>query len=171
MTRSVTRRGVAVALVALASMLGACTTGSGKTFPGGIDGAIPASGSMIPDATLQVTPGISFTLEKLALTGLGLAALKVVYDPLAPNWDIQQASLDADTYYVKLMAKRFRTGGDGEAVMIMRRRAIELQRGGGYQGYKLLDYAEGIESSTPVSQKYAEGIIRLVRAGSAAAAP
>ena len=150
----------------LAAMLGsaACTTGGGTTHPHSIEGHVPTSGSFIPPTTIQVSPNYAFTLEKLAIAGLGALAIHVVYDPLAPNWDVQQAALDENTYYVKLQAKRFRTGGDGEAMMVMKRRATQLQRAGGYQSYKILDYAEGIESHTLIAQKYSEGIIQLVKA-------
>lgn len=158
-----TRTPVSLLLVAMLS-LSACTTGGGKTYPGGIEGNIPTTGSIIPPTTIQVTPNYAFTLEKLAVAGLGALAIHFVYDPLSPNWSVQQAELDANTYYVKLQAKRFRVGGDGEAMMVMKRRAVQLQRAGGYESYRILDYAEGIESNTPIAQKYSEGIIQLVKA-------
>jgi hypothetical protein len=40
-----------------------------------------------------------------------------------------------------------------------------LQREKGYTGYKLLDYSEGIESSTPFPYRVSEGTIQLVRSG------
>lgn len=152
-----------IAGVGLALALAGCTAPNGKTYPGSIEGNLPTAGTMIPETNFQVGPHISFTLEKLAVAGVGLLAIKVVYDPLAPNWEVQQAPLDANTYYVKLQAKRFRIGGDGEAMMVMKRRAVQLQRAGGYDSYRILDYAEGIESNTPIAQKYSEGIIQLVK--------
>ncbi len=150
--------------VLVAIVTAACTTGGGRTYPGGVEGNIPTSGSFLPATTIQISPNNAFTLEKLAVAGIGALAIHFVYDPLAPNWDVQQAALDANTYYVKLQAKRFRIGGDGEAMMVMKRRAVQLQRAGGYASYRILDYAEGIESNTPVAQKYSEGIIQLVKA-------
>ena len=53
---------------------------------------------------------------------------------------------------------------DGEAMLVMKRRATQLQHERGYAGYRILDYSEGIQSSTPISQRYSEGVFKLVRA-------
>lgn len=91
------------------------------------------------------------------------ALLYIIYDPFAPNWSIEEQRLNADTYYLSLRAKSFRTGGDGEAIQILKRRALQLQRVNGFTGYRILDYSEGIESSTPFSHRVSEGTIQLVR--------
>jgi hypothetical protein len=92
-------------------------------------------------------------------------ALYLLYDPLAPNWSIEEKVVNDDTYYFSLKAKSFRTGGDGEAMRILKRRAQFLQRERGYASYKILDYSEGIDSSTPLTHRFSEGTIQLVRAG------
>lgn len=91
------------------------------------------------------------------------ALFYIIYDPLAPNWRIQERVLNEDTYYLSLRAKSFRTGGDGEAIRVFKRRALMLQREKGYADYRILDYTEGIESSTPLTHRVSEGTIRLVR--------
>ncbi len=91
------------------------------------------------------------------------ALFYIIYDPLAPNWRIQERVLNEDTYYLSLRAKSFRTGGDGEAIRVFKRRALMLQREKGYTDYRILDYTEGIESSTPLTHRVSEGTIRLVR--------
>lgn len=156
------RRNLLPALILVA--LAGCTTPGGKTYPGSIEGSVPTSGSFLPNTNLQLTPNIGYSLEKLAIAGLGGLVLNAVYQPLAPNWSIEEASLDADTYYIRMEAKRFRIGGDGEAMMVLRRRARQLQHQRGYSGYRILDYSEGIESHTPVAQRFSEGIVQLVRA-------
>lgn len=90
--------------------------------------------------------------------------LYIIYDPFAPNWSIEEQRLNTDTYYLSLRAKSFRTGGDGEAIQILKRRALQLQRVNGFSSYRILDYSEGIESSTPFSHRVSEGTIQLVRA-------
>ena len=87
-----------------------------------------------------------------------------VYDPLAPNWRIEEKPLAEDTYYLSMRAKSFRTGGDGEPIQILKRRALRLQREKGYGGYRILNYSEGIESSTPLTHRVSEGIIQLLKA-------
>ncbi|MBI4740600.1 MAG: hypothetical protein HY777_03380 [Betaproteobacteria bacterium] len=95
---------------------------------------------------------------------LGAAALLLIYEPLSPNWSIEERPLGDETYHLSLRAKRFRTGGDGEALQNFKRRALQLQHDGGFSGYRILSYSEGIDSGTPFAQRYSEGTIQLVRA-------
>ncbi|MFZ4535665.1 hypothetical protein [Propionivibrio sp.] len=84
------------------------------------------------------------------------------YGPLAPNWSIEETPISEGTYYLSLRAKSYRIGGDGEAIQIVKRRALQLQREKGYTDYRILDYSEGVESSTPLTHRVAEGTIQLV---------
>ena len=96
-----------------------------------------------------------------------VVAAYVIYDPLAPNWTIEETMLEGDTYRLAMRAKSFRIGGDGESGLIFKRRALQLQRQRGFVAYRVLDYSEGIESSTPFTHRYAEGVFQLVSAESA----
>ena len=97
--------------------------------------------------------------------GVGAAIVAyVIYDPLAPNWTVEERILDRVTYRLSMRAKSFRTGGDGESRLILRRRAQQLQRERGFLDYRILDYSEGVESSTPFTHRYAEGVIQMVQA-------
>jgi hypothetical protein len=131
-----------------------------------------------PDPTVSVEPGKAVAMvgavghAASAYTGpaanLGLAAAGaiiayVVYDPLAPNWTIEERMIGSDTYLLSMRAKSFRTGGDGESGLILQRRALQLQRKHGFLGFRILDYSEGVESSTPFTHRYAEGTFQLVR--------
>lgn len=129
----------------------------------------PAEGWYIPKATINVAPNTHYTLEQLALTGLAGLALNYVYQPFAPNWTLEEAVLDERTYYIRMQAKRFRIGGDGEAMMLLKRRATQLQYDRGYAGFRILDYAEGVESNTPIAQRFSQGIVQLVKVDAAAA--
>ena len=126
--------------------------------------SIPSSGSILPNATVQIGPTIAYSVEQIAVAGAAAAVLYFVYDPLAPNWSIEEKPLTDDTYYLALRAKSFRVGGDGEAIQIIKRRALQLQREKGYAGYRILDYSEGIESSTPLTRRVSEGTVQLVKA-------
>ncbi len=124
---------------------------------------IPSSGSILPDATIQLTPTLAYTAEQIAAAAVAGALIYFIYDPLAPNWAIEEKRLNENTYYLSLRAKGFRTGGDGEAIQVVKRRALQLQREHGYADYRILDYSEGIESSTPLTHRVSEGTIQLVR--------
>lgn len=106
---------------------------------------------------------VAGTGASLSPAGAAAVAAYAVYDPLAPNWTIEQRLVDGDTYYLLLRAKSFRTGGDGEAGPIFRRRALQLQMEHGVPGFRILNYSEGLESGTPFSHRYAEGVIQLLR--------
>jgi len=134
--------------------LSACGTVTSK--------AIPSTGSILPNATLQIGPTIAYSVEQITVAAATGALLYVVYDPLAPNWNIEEKALNENTFYLSLRTKSFRTGGDGEAIQIVKRRALQLQREKGYAGYRILDYSEGIESSTPLTHRVSEGTILLV---------
>jgi len=125
--------------------------------------SIPSTGSILPNTTVQIGPTIAYSVEQIAVAGAAAAVLYVIYDPLAPNWSIEEKPLTDDTYYLALRAKSFRTGGDGEAIQIIKRRALQLQREKGYAGYRILDYSEGIESSTPLTHRVSEGTVQLVK--------
>lgn len=160
----------------LALALAACGTTSSVN---------PASGDLYTQPSLQLTQNTEVSPETLVGAAglfafghpekaLGLpgkvfnnstsALLYIIYDPFAPNWSIEERRLSTDTYYLSLRAKSFRTGGDGEAIQILKRRALQLQRVNGFAGYRILDYSEGIESSTPFTHRVSEGTIQLVRA-------
>lgn len=148
---------------------------------------VPPAGALLPDdGKVQITSDLSYTYKELIAAPVVAwtfhdildksfdqlrpfthpILLYFVYQPFAPNWSVEEARLNDDTYYLRLQAKRFRTGGDGEAMMVMKRRAKQLQHERGYASYRIVDFSEGIESGTPVAQRYSEGIFKLVRADS-----
>lgn len=124
---------------------------------------LPSSGTLLPNYSLQLTPGIAYTVEQIAMAGVAGAAIYLVYDPLAPNWRIEEQQIGDDRYVLSLRAKSFRTGGDGEAMQVVKRRALELQRENGFGAYTILAYTEGVESSTPLTRRVAESRIQLVK--------
>lgn len=141
--------------------------------------SIPPTGSIVSsEGKIQITENTSYSYKELIMWPVSNWALDqlwkdpltlyFVYQPFAPNWNIQETALDENTYYVRLQAKRFRTGGDGEAMVVLRRHATMLQKQHGFAAYRIVEYSEGIESGTPVSQRYSEGILQFARAGAPA---
>ena len=158
---------------ALLVLLAACGTKESVTPSGGLSSqpSVASSPNMeISTETLAVAGAVSVFGHPVNAVGLpgqvfspaNAALLYIVYDPLAPNWSIKERALTVDTYHLAMRAKSFRTGGDGEAIQIIKRRALQLQREKGYAGYRILDYSEGIESSTPLTHRVSEGTIQLV---------
>ncbi|HET7776428.1 MAG TPA: hypothetical protein VFK74_08680 [Azospira sp.] len=129
----------------------------------GLGGSYPHRGPAVPSATIQLTDTIAYSLEQLLVAGAGAWLLYNIYDPLAPNWAVVEAKVAEDVYVLDLKMKRFHTGGSGEAMLVLKRRAEQLRRENGYASYRIVDYYEGIESSTPSAQRYAQGLIQMTR--------
>ncbi|MCX8016910.1 MAG: hypothetical protein N2690_03245 [Rhodocyclaceae bacterium] len=120
-------------------------------------------GPLIPNASLSLSPSVAYPLENLVFWGGLSAAAWLILDPLAPNWEIRAARFPENHIHFHLAMKRYYAGGAGEARTIFHRRAKELMRAGGFTGYEVIEYREGLDSSVIGSQRTAEGVIRLVR--------
>ena len=125
-----------------------------------LDRTLPSTGSVIPNTKLQLTPGYATTAEKLIYFAGAAYIAYLVLDPMAPNWTIDEAKLSDDTYYLGMKKLRTRAGGEGEARMVFNRRAEQLARAGGYAGYEIVSYSEGIQSDI-IAQRVGEGGIQL----------
>ena len=58
---------------------------------------------------------------------------------------------------------RYHTGGAGESIQILKRRASQLQYEQRFTGYQILEYTEGIDSQTIGARRVADGTIKLVQ--------
>ena len=90
-------------------------------------------------------------------------AAYLVLDPLAPNWDIEEAPLGDDHVHFSLKMKRYYAGGAGEARAVFDRRAKELMRLNEFDDYQVVEYTESLDSSILGSQRKAEGVVLLTR--------
>ena len=133
------------------------------SVPTNLSGNIPAKGSIIPATNIQITPSFGIALEKLVYWGAFAGAAYLILDPLAPNWEIEQANFDATHVHFSLKMRRYYAGGAGEARMVFHHRAKALVREGNFASYEVLEYSEGLESSVLGSQRTAEGVIQLVK--------
>lgn len=106
---------------------------------------------------------VSYPLEKTVYWGVWTAAAYLVLDPLSPNWEIQEARFPENHVHFQLSMKRFYTGGAGEARVTLHRRAKELMRAGGFGGYEIVEYNEGMESSILGSQRVVAGVVRFTK--------
>jgi opacity protein-like surface antigen len=140
-----------------AAMSAACAAISSD--PGATDDSGNPVSTLTPNKSANPTPAAGPTMET---TVLG-TALYWEIDPLTPNWQIEQASLGVDRVRISLRKKRFISGGDGEAWQSFARRAEQLARDGGYAGYTVMEYTEGVESTLPLAQRVAQGVVRLDR--------
>lgn len=128
-----------------------------------LDGNFPAQGPIIPDTSLNLTRSLQIPLDKVVAWGLYAGAAWLILDPLAPNWEIEQANFPDRHYHLSLKMKRLYSGGAGEARVVFHQRAKELMRQNGYDTYAVVEYTEGLESSLLGSQRVAQGVIQLTR--------
>ncbi len=127
--------------------------------PGVVDGTGKSVKPLFANRSLQVTRGLAIGVDAMVFA----ATLNWLVDPLAPNWQVQQVALGEDRMRIALRKKRFASGGDGEAAQLFARRAEQASREGGYAGYTVLQYSEGVESTLPVAERVAQGVIRFDR--------
>jgi hypothetical protein len=147
----------------LAGALAGCGTLDGYPGPTSLGGNLPAQGPILPDATLNLSNSIQISLEKMVFWGAYAGAAYLILDPLAPNWEIEQAAFPDSHYHFSLKMKRYYAGGAGESRAVFHQRAKDLMRQGGYAGYEVLEYTEGLESSVLGSQRVSRGVIHLTR--------
>ena len=129
----------------------------------GVVGNMALTKGIIPDKTVKLSPTVGISLEKLVYWGAYASAAYLILDPLAPNWEIEQAAFPDSHYHFSLKMKRFYAGGAGESRAVFHQRAKELMRQGGYDGFDVLEYSEGMESSVLGSQRISQGVIHLTR--------
>ena len=153
-TRIALRTRTAGLVLALAGLLAGCQSMNTTRVA---DRLLPAS-TIIPDSTVNLAPSVSVPVE--ALVG---AAIVVWYvDPLAPNWEVRERSLAADRVRFELRQKRYNTGGDGEAGLLIRRRAAELAREAGLAHFEVVEQQESIDSQTLGARRMLTAEVRLL---------
>lgn len=125
-------------------------------------GLVPNS-SIIPATTINLSKSVQIPLENIVVWGMYAGAAWLILDPLAPNWEIEQASFPDRYYHLSLKMKRVYTGGAGEARVVFHQRARDLMRQNGFDTYSVVEYTEGLDSSVLGSQRVAHGVIQLAR--------
>lgn len=127
--------------------------------------AVGLDDSLVEDGTIQdVAPAAlaSRLLKPGSGDWINFGIAYLIHDPLAPNWEIQETRVSEDVFHMQLRMKRYHKGGEGESMLILKRRAAQLQRELGYGSYRILDYMEGIDSQTLGARRFGEGSIQLV---------
>ncbi|MDD5176109.1 MAG: hypothetical protein PHQ05_06795 [Sterolibacterium sp.] len=134
-------------------------------FTSRVAGTVPRQGSVIPDSTVQVSRSVAIPLETMVYWGAYAGAAYLILDPFAPNWEIEEAALPNNLVHLSLKMKRYYAGGAGEARVVFHRRARDLVQYGGFEGYEVLEYTEGMASSVLGSQRVSQGVVRLTGVG------
>jgi hypothetical protein len=116
---------------------------------------------VIPNETVYLTSNVAFTYAELLGAAAVIGATYLIVDPLAPNWQVTQTKLADNRWRVNMRKKDFTTGGDGEAVELLRRHAEELAQTQGYGRYQVMAWTEGVQSDVPFAHRWGRGEIEL----------
>lgn len=118
-------------------LLAACSTYSGN---------VPRNTSIIPAGGVHVFPNYLVTYADLVQVGVLVGLVYMVTDPTAPAWEITETRLPDNRVIFDLRKQNLSVGGDGEARMVLGRRAQALAQEKGFRGYRIDRYEESIES-------------------------
>lgn len=80
-----------------------------------------------------------------------------------PGWEVKVTQIDEQRFRLHLRMRTLINGGDGEARTAFNRSAREIVDAGGYAGYDVLRYEEGIDSGLFFGRRGASGEIRVVQ--------
>ena len=136
-------------------------TGCGVLDKKLVENGIPKGGPLIPDVPLKLTPDYTTSVSHVVVAGATAGMLNYIYRPLDPNWDVADIPLSHDTHRFSLRMKAFTTGGEGEMWQTAKRYAERLQVAKGASGFVVLEFTQGIDSSTPFARRVAEGVVRF----------
>lgn len=92
-----------------------------------------------------------------------LGVVYALYDPWAPNWELDVVRLDETRVRFEMRLRKLLTGGEGEARRVLARNARRIAEDGGFSGYEVVWFEEGVESTRPFAQRVASAEVRLIR--------
>ena len=79
------------------------------------------------------------------------------------NWSLEEIPAGNDKFRITLKKNMLRQDGDSEAGMLFKRRAGEIVAEHGFDGYRIMEYSEGIESAALGAQRVAQGVIQCYK--------
>lgn len=129
-----------------------------------LSGDLPRKTAIIPKGSLRIFPAYAVAHADIVQVGLLLAAVYMVTDPTAPNWEIVETRLPDNRVLYKLSMQYLHLGGDGEARYVLARRAETLAREQGLAGYQILRYEEAVDSRIFLPQRTAYAELQLLAA-------
>lgn len=153
------RRTAPALAASLAILAAGCASDTGGSALGERAGSV--SGAVVAAVgAVWMASDLSY-LEPEYLAGMLVAY--GIYDPLAPTWTIDVSRSGEDRLRMDLRMKALATGGEGEARRVFLRNARQVAVAGGFAGFDVLSWEEGIELTRPFAHRFASGEIRLVR--------
>jgi hypothetical protein len=87
--------------------------------------------------------------------------IKAALREFTQNWYVEISPLGDKAYEFQLKTWVMRSGGEGEAMMILKRRAEKMRRELGASTYRIQDYQSGIQSTYPTTQRFVYAIVEF----------
>jgi len=78
------------------------------------------------------------------------------------NWKIEQMHLGGPRYRIEMRKNRIAVGGEGEAMPLFVGRAESIVARHGGSGYRIISFAEGLDSTLPLPQRMAQGVVEII---------
>ena len=120
----------------------------------------------LPLAVLAWDGGATFAGAETAKTADTLEEEQepwVERDHLLPGWRLKVVQLEPELFRLELRMRPIHSSGDGEARQVFLRGARDLVASGGFAGYQILRYEEGLDSGLFFGRRNASGLIRMTR--------
>ena len=100
--------------------------------------------------------------EALPGTAGGVASACDVAGQLLLNWKIGHVHLGGLRYRIEMRKNRIAAGGEGEAMPLFAGRAESIVARHGGNGYRIISFAESLDSALPLPQRTAQGLIEVI---------
>lgn len=113
----------------------------------------PLLAGCTPDLPNYDSPRIPF------FAAVGAGAFYLYKD----NWTLEEIQAGGNKYRITLKKNMLRQDGNSEAGMLFKRRAGEIVAENGFDGYRIVEYSEGIESAALGAQRVARGVIQCYK--------
>ena len=101
--------------------------------------------------------------KEQTVPGDSIPAWGRVGDLKVPGWEVKVTRIAEDRFRLDLRMRTVIAGGDGEARTAFLRSAREIVDAGGYAGFDVMRYEEGIDSGLLFARRGASGVIRVVQ--------
>lgn len=127
-----------------------------------------ANGGATPPADKPTAPPTFDLPESEAATpalegGLPASVIGPAIAELRASWNAEVNPLSETAYEVTFRMWPLRSGGSGEGMLQLKRRAEKMKRDLGFARYRISEYSEGVESNLPFAQRFVYAVLEFDR--------
>ncbi|GAA5159437.1 hypothetical protein [Viridibacterium curvum] len=119
-------------------------------------------GTLLPGGAFKLSPRYAVAYMDIIMVAGLVGLMYQVVDPQAPAWEILETRLPDRRVIYSLRMQRVHNGGEGEARMVLQRRATELARESGMAGYEIISYTESMDSRLFLPHRLADAEVRMI---------